>query len=85
MFDNFMTASEFLESFKEYYVAVWPVLVVIQILGVFTFYLLLKKTKGYNRIISLIVAFLWLWDGIVHQGIMAVSPASKPASIFPWP
>lgn len=77
MFDNFMAASDFLRSFREYYIAVWPVLVVIQILGIYTFYLLLKTPKGYNRIISLIVAFLWFWDGVVHQFIMAVSPPSQ--------
>lgn len=77
MFENFMTTAEFLNSFREYYIAIWPVLVIIQILGVYTFYLLFKKPVGYSRFISLIIAFLWLWDGIVHQFLMAVSPPSQ--------
>ena len=72
-----MTTAEFLNSFREYYIAIWPVLVIIQILGVYTFYLLFKKPVGYSRFISLIIAFLWLWDGIVHQFLMAVSPPSQ--------
>lgn len=74
MFNNLIPASEALIKFKEYYAAIWPVLILIQVLGVATFFFLLKKPQGYNRAIALILTFLWLWDGIVHQCVMAAYP-----------
>jgi hypothetical protein len=74
MFGNLTPAAEALAKFKEYYITIWPVLIVIHILAIITFKHLFKKTSNSDKVISAVLVFLWLWDGIVHQGILAAYP-----------
>lgn len=74
MLENLTPAVEALAKFKAYYLAVWPALIVIHLLALVVFYVLIKQKQSASRIISLIIAFLWLWDGIVHQMILAAYP-----------
>jgi len=48
-----------------YNLATWPIVIVTYLLGVIALVLAVKKTKYSNRTISGILAFLWLWSGIV--------------------
>ena len=43
----------------------WPIVIVTYLLGAIALVLAVKKTKYSNRTISGILAFLWLWAGIV--------------------
>ncbi|MEA2074566.1 MAG: DUF6064 family protein, partial [Euryarchaeota archaeon] len=71
MFVDIISAEEALSKFREYYTSVWPALIVIHILAIIVFVCLFKRTKHSDKIISVILAFLWFWDGIVHQCILA--------------
>jgi hypothetical protein len=88
MFGNLTPAAEALAKFKEYYITVWPVLIVIHILAIVTFICLFKKTSNSDKVISAVLVFLWLWDGIVHQGLLAAYPPlicdSGVADVISW-
>lgn len=63
--DAFLQVGGFLEIFAEYNVAIWPMQVVAYLLGVVAIFLVIKKTGYSNRVISAILAFYWLWVGIL--------------------
>ena len=60
-----MSATEFFAIMALYNSAVWPVTILSYILGVVAFFFAFRKTSVSDQVISLILAFLWLWVGIV--------------------
>ncbi len=52
-------------GFYAYNLVMWPMVIVTYLLGAIALVLAVKKTKYSNRTISGILAFLWLWSGIV--------------------
>ena len=63
--DAFLQVGGFLDIFAEYNVAIWPMQVVAYLLGVVAIFLVIRKTGYSNRVISMILAFYWLWVGIL--------------------
>lgn len=61
------TPEQFFGVFKQYNEAVWPAQVVIYIAASVAFYLILKSGKYSDKVISGILAFFWLWIGIVYH------------------
>lgn len=61
------TAEQFFEIFAQYNLAVWPIQVVIYILAIAALVLAFRETRYSNRIISAVLAFLWLWIGLVYH------------------
>ncbi len=61
------TIEQFFEIFAQYNRDVWPMQVVIYILAIAALVLALRETKYSNRVISTILAFLWLWIGLVYH------------------
>ncbi len=61
------TPEQFFGVFEHYNEAVWPAQVVIYIAATVAFYLILKPGKYSNKVISGILAFFWLWMGIVYH------------------
>jgi|SRR5665647_1759124 len=61
------TPEQFFGVFEQYNEAVWPAQVVIYIAATVAFYLILKPGKYSNKVISGILAFFWLWMGIVYH------------------
>lgn len=59
------SAEEFFTLIELYNVRVWPVHFVTFLLGVSAVILTLKRAVYSDRIISAILAFLWLWSGVV--------------------
>ena len=55
----------FFDLIRSYNTAIWPMHVLTLVLGVAAAILALKKTRESDRIISSILAFLWLWSGVV--------------------
>jgi len=56
---------QFLELIRNYNLAIWPMQVIAYLLGIAALFLALKKTKYSSRIIAAILAFFWLWVGIL--------------------
>jgi hypothetical protein len=65
MSEIFGVREVFAEMFRTYNLSVWPMQVVTYALGIAVVILAIKKTSYSDKIISGILAFLWLWAGIV--------------------
>ncbi|GAB4421737.1 MAG: DUF6064 family protein [Anaerolineae bacterium] len=61
------TPEQFFAVFAQYNLAVWPMQGVIYALAIAALILALREIKYSNRIISAILAFLWLWMGLVYH------------------
>ena len=63
------TIEQFLEVFKNYNQAVFPMHIVLYLIAAVAIYLALKPNSKSDKIISIIFAFFWLWMGIVYHFI----------------
>ncbi len=63
------TFEQFLEVFKNYNQAVFPMHIVLYLISGVAIYLALKPNSKSDKIISIILAFFWLWMGIVYHFI----------------
>jgi Family of unknown function (DUF6064) len=61
------TLEQFLGVFQSYNQAVFPMQIAFYLVSIFTIYLVLKPNAYSDKIISAILAFLWLWMGIVYH------------------
>ena len=61
------TPEQFFDVFGQYNLAVWPMQLVIYLLAIVALYLAIKPTKFSDRTVTLILAFFWLWIGIVYH------------------
>jgi hypothetical protein len=75
------STDQFLDVFKEYNEAVWPVQVIFYLIGFFTLFQLIRHHTVSNRIISLFLAFFWIWMGIVYH-LIHFSNINPAAYIF---
>jgi hypothetical protein len=75
------TVEQFLQVFKNYNLAVWPMQIVFYLLGFAMVYLAFRKSKKTDVVISVILAFLWFWMGLIyHLGFF--TSINKAAWIF---
>lgn len=58
---------EFLSIFKAYNQAVWPMQIILNLLAIVALVFAIRKNSLSNKVISSILAFLWLWTGIVYH------------------
>ena len=72
------TVDQFLEVFASYNNAVWPVQFVLVFLALAVIFLSVKNPNHSNHIICLILAFLWIWIGVVYHLVYftAINPAA---------
>ena len=75
------TTSQFLEIFRVYNETVFPIQVVFYLLGVIIVYLAIKTSPRSDRIISVLLAFFWLWMGVIYHWLLFTS-INKLAYIF---
>lgn len=75
------TLEQFLEVFKIYNQAVFPMQIVLYLISAVAIYLVIKPTPTSNKIISIILSFLWLWMGIVYH-IIFFAAINKAAWLF---
>lgn len=61
------TLQDFLEMLVGYNTTFWPLQVVAYVLGLCALVLAMRKTSHSGRAISAILAFFWLWTGIVFN------------------
>jgi hypothetical protein len=72
---------DFLNVFKNYNQSVFPLQIVFYLAAFLCVYLLFTGNQNTTRIISIMLAFLWLWMGIVYH-IIFFSEINKAAYIF---
>ncbi len=72
------TTEQFLAIFKSYNQSVWPVQVILVLIAIFLLFVVFKKNKNSDLIISAGLAFFWLWMGIVYHIIFftRINPAA---------
>ncbi len=75
------TLEQFLEVFKDYNQGVFPMHFVLYLISGVAIYLALKSSPMSDKIISIILAFFWLWMGIVYHFIFFTA-INKAAYIF---
>jgi hypothetical protein len=73
--------TDFLNVFKDYNQSVFPLQIVFYFVAFLCIYLLFTGNKNATRIISIVLAFFWLWMGIVYH-ILFFSEINSAAFIF---
>lgn len=61
------TTDQFLRVFEHYNVAVWPAQLVLEVIGIVAIYLAVQRKSDSSRVISLILALLWIWMGAIYH------------------
>ena len=75
------TTEQFLEVFKNYNLALFPMQIIFYLIAFYLVILLIKPNLKSNKTISFILSFLWLWMGIVYHIIFFTS-INKLAIVF---
>ena len=75
------SADEFLSVFERYNTDVWPIQIVFYILAALTVTLLFTEYANRHQIINSILAFFWIWMGIVYH-ILYFSSVNPAAILF---
>lgn len=73
------TVDQFFDVFRRYNQAVWPAPVILYVLAVVALVLTRLGSRRANRGVAAILAFLWLWMGVVYH--LAFFRAINPAAI----
>jgi len=75
------SVEQFLEVFTRYNLDLWPMQVVVYLMGAAAVYLAIVRKSYSGKVINLVLAFFWLWNGIVYH-ISYFSTINKAAYIF---
>lgn len=75
------TIEQFLNIFKNYNLAVWPMQIIIYLAAFGTILLAVKKNGFSDLVVSLILAFFWLWMGAVYH-LIYLTTINKAAYFF---
>ena len=75
------TVEQFLHVFKNYNLTVFPMQIIFYILAATVIYFAIKKNAISDKVINLILSFLWLWMGVVYH-IIYFSVINKAAILF---
>lgn len=75
------TVEQFLEVFAAYNRAVFPAQLILASAALVAMFLAIKTSKNSSKVISLILAFFWLWMGIVYH-LMFFSSINRAAFFF---
>jgi len=72
------TVDQFMSVIEQYNQTVWPMPIILNLLGLVAVFLAVKKSALSNRLIAAILAFFWLWIGIAYH--LAFFTAINPAA-----
>lgn len=75
------TRVQFLGVFENYNLSVWPMQIVLVLLGLTAIYFAALRHKPSNKIIAAALALLWLWMGVVYH-IRYFAPINPAAKVF---
>lgn len=75
------SVEQFLEVFRNYNESIFPIQVLLYLLGQLVIFLAIKPGFKSDRIINGILAFLWLWMGIVYH-LIFFTTINKGAFVF---
>lgn len=75
------TQEQFLEVFKNCNQAVFPIQIAFYLISVMTIYFVFKPNTTSDKLICIILSFLWLWMGIVNH-IIFFTTINNAAYLF---
>lgn len=75
------TIEQFLDVFRQYNLAVWPMQVVFIVFALVAVYFSVRSTTFSSKLIVGILAFFWLWMGIIYH-LVYFSRINKAAMLF---
>lgn len=75
------TIDQFLEVFRDYNLAVFPMQVVFYLVAALAIFFSLKKNSWSDRFIAALLSFLWLWMGVVYH-LIYFTAINKAAYAF---
>jgi hypothetical protein len=75
------TTEQFLAVFEQYNQTVWPIQIFLNLVALCALILAVRRTTQSDKIISAILAFLWLWIGIVYH-LVFFAPINPAARVF---
>ena len=75
------TLEQFLDVFRQYNISIWPVQVLLIVLAIVATYFSIFRKSYSDKIIVSVLAFLWLWMGIVYH-LIYFSSINKAATLF---
>lgn len=75
------TNQQFFEVIEKYNIAVFPIQIVIEILGIICLYFLFSGKKVSSKYSGGFLAFLWLWSGIAYH-LLFFTGINKAAYLF---
>ncbi len=75
------TADQFLGVFRAYNLGIFPMQIVFYLLGIAVVYLAVKPNPQSGKIISGMLAFFWLWMGLVYH-VLYFTKINKAAYLF---
>jgi hypothetical protein len=75
------TTEQFLDNFKNYNLAIWPIQIGFYLLAAIAVYLILRKGRGSGKVVSAILSFFWLWMGIAYH-LIYFTAINKAAFLF---
>lgn len=75
------TIEQFFEVFRNYNQSVFPLQILFYIIAAFIIYLIIKPSHKSHKAINIILAFFWLWMGVVYHFIFFTT-INKAAYIF---
>jgi Family of unknown function (DUF6064) len=75
------TAEQFLQVFTNYNHTIWPLQILFILLAVICVVLIFRNSFYTNNIVPIILAFFWLWMGIVYH-VLFFAKINSAAYVF---
>src|SRR6478609_5994832 len=75
------TSEQFIEFFRNYNKAVFPMQIILYLVGIAAIYFAVKKYKWSERFVTATLSLLWLWMGIVYH-LIFFTTINKAAYLF---
>ena len=75
------TTEQFLQVFANYNLTIWPLQILFILLAVICVILIFRNSAYTNAIVPVILAFFWLWMGVIYH-IIYFSKINSAAYLF---
>lgn len=75
------TTEQFLQVFSNYNLTIWPLQILFILLAVICVILIFRNSAYSNAIVPVILAFFWLWMGVIYH-IIYFSKINSAAYLF---
>ena len=75
------TTEEFLNLFEEYNLSLWPLQMLLYLLGIFAIFFIMLRKRTEGVVVNVVLAILWFWMGAVYH-LLYFSTINSLAFLF---